>query len=80
MTAPRAFGRRLGVDLQVDVGEGEREGSCGRLDEEASWPKKLELWRGEWGWGSYSGSWPRARGKSQGDELRLESSGPHSSP
>lgn len=80
MTTPRALGRRLRVDFQVDVGEGEREGSCGGLDEEASWPKKLELWRGKWEWGSYSGSWPRARGKSQGGELKLESSGPHSSP
>lgn len=64
--------REVGGDFHVAIGEGEREGSWG------VWIRKqvgLRSWNCGEG-GSYSGSWPRARGQSQGGEQRLESSGP----
>lgn len=57
------------------LGEGSR-----RLDKEAGWPKKLGLWRGGWGWGSYSGSWPGARGSPMGVSGGLRALGPIPAP
>ena len=70
--------REVGGGLHVTLGERERA-ATGRLVREAGGPERVEWWRGEWGWESYSGSWPGARGPCQGGEQRLESSGPHSS-